>query len=65
MSKEMSKDAQKKLLLVSAVINTLVDYEGQEKVATFIKEIQLDTLLTDMEEYFGECPYDAGLLDLS
>ena len=62
MTKEMSTQVQKNLLLINAALNTLKDYEGVDAVSALVDDVGLDSLLDTMEEYYGDGPYDTGLL---
>lgn len=62
MTKEMSTQVQKNLLLINAALNTLKDYEGVDAVSALVDDVGLDSLLDTMEEYFGYVPYDTDLL---
>ena len=62
MSKEMSKDVQKKLLLLNATLSALVAYVGEETVYNLVQETGLNDLLDDMEAHFGKATYDVDVL---
>lgn len=62
MTKEMSTQVQKNLLLINAALNTLKDYEGVDAVSALVDDVGLDSLLDTMEEYYGNTYYKVDFL---